>query len=103
MEDTFLLMGRVVGARYAVERPVARGGFGVVYKARHVELSSPVALKVLAASALDRDDAALVERFRLEARTLAALRHPSHGRVGGGHRGRGAVARVGDRAEASSP
>ena len=81
VEDTYQLAGRVVGDRYLVEAPVARGGFGLVYRARHTGLDAPVALKVLTPPEHRADDAGLVERFRQEARTLAALRHPAIVRV----------------------
>ncbi|MDB4931171.1 MAG: Serine/threonine protein kinase, partial [Myxococcaceae bacterium] len=82
-EDAFQLVGSVVADRYSVERVVARGGFGLVYKAAHLELSVPVALKVLVHPEAMRGGAgaALVERFRQEARTLAALKHPAIVRV----------------------
>lgn len=81
-DDSFRLAGTVVDGRYAVERAVARGGGGVVYRAAHVELASPVALKVLVVpDHLRGDEATLVDRFRREARTLAALQHPAVVRV----------------------
>jgi eukaryotic-like serine/threonine-protein kinase len=68
----------VLGERYDVERAVARGGFGVVYYAKHLALGSPVALKVLDVPAnLRGAEATLIERFRREAQTLASLRHPA--------------------------
>jgi len=61
------------GTRYRIEREIARGGMGVVYKAEDIELQRRVAIKVLA-SELASDDA--VERMRAEARTMARLEHP---------------------------
>ncbi len=58
---------------YVVERELARGGMGVVYVARHPELERTVALKLLPADA----DARLLERFAIEARAAARLRHPN--------------------------
>jgi WD40 repeat protein len=58
---------------YVVEGEVARGGMGIVYRARHVELARPVALKMLLEDA--RPEA--VERFRREAQAAARLRHPN--------------------------
>jgi serine/threonine protein kinase len=61
------------GTRYELVGEVARGGMGVVYRARDRELARDVALKVIAASTADADTAA---RLRREARILARLEHP---------------------------
>lgn len=58
---------------YEVERELARGGMGIVYVARSLRLGRRVALKVLQAGAFA--DAEEVERFLLEARAVARLRH----------------------------
>jgi hypothetical protein len=64
LDDRFGLVGRVVGGRYAVERPVARGGCGLVYRATHLELAVPVALKVLVVPEhLRGTDASLARAF----------------------------------------
>ena len=81
--DVFGLVGRTLADKYEVERFVARGGFGSVYYARHIELDAPVAIKVLMVP--DRYEGELraefLDGFRLEARTLAALAHPAIARV----------------------
>jgi serine/threonine protein kinase len=61
------------GTRYELLGEVARGGMGVVYRARDRELGRDVALKLIA---LGRADHAGAERLRREARTLARLEHP---------------------------
>jgi serine/threonine protein kinase len=58
-------------ARYRIERELGKGGMGRVYLARRADLPRDIALKVLLAEVAE--DA---ERFRLEARTTAQLRHP---------------------------
>jgi serine/threonine-protein kinase len=60
---------------YAVEALLGRGGVGVVYRARHLRLNRPVALKTLLSGAY----AGRVERarFHREAEAVAALRHPN--------------------------
>lgn len=61
------------GTRYTIVREIGRGGMGVVYEAEDRELGRNVALKVLA---LDLSSAAMTERMRVEARTMAQLEHP---------------------------
>ncbi|MBC7260364.1 MAG: serine/threonine protein kinase, partial [Chloroflexi bacterium] len=72
------LIGKAIGS-YRIERLIGIGGFARVYKAVHVSLRTPVALKVfhqhLAA------EPQFVERFRAEARTSASLRHSNIVRV----------------------
>lgn len=65
----------VIGnGRYQVMHLQASGGMARIYRAFDTRLGHEVALKVLAPEFLD--DAVRVERFRLEARRVAALRHP---------------------------
>jgi serine/threonine-protein kinase len=60
---------------YDVTGELGRGGVGVVYRARHLRLNRPVALKMLLAGAC----ASRAERQRLsrEAELVAELRHPN--------------------------
>jgi hypothetical protein len=62
-------------AGYRIEELVARGGMGVVYRAIHLGLERPVALKVIARELADRDG--FRERFLRESRLAARLDHPS--------------------------
>ena len=59
---------------YEVETVLGHGGMGVVYKARHLKLNRPVALKMMiyGACATPHEQA----RFQREAEAVAGLRHP---------------------------
>jgi serine/threonine-protein kinase len=60
---------------YEVQELLGRGGMGVVYKAWHLRLQRPVAVKMLLAGAYAKPQE--LERFLREAETLAGLRHPN--------------------------
>jgi len=72
-------VGTRVADKYAIEQTLGRGAMGLVYRAVHVDLGRPVALKVL--KNLEVRDAILLRRFRREAQTAARLDHPNTVRV----------------------
>ena len=55
--------------------PLGAGGMGEVFRATDVRLGRPVALKLLPQK-LSRSNETL-QRFRIEAKTLARLNHPN--------------------------
>ena len=67
-------IGSTLGG-YRVDALIARGGMGVVYRATHLALDRPVALKVIARHLAD--DEGFRERFLRESRLAARLDHPS--------------------------
>jgi eukaryotic-like serine/threonine-protein kinase len=68
------VIGKTLGHFHVIER-VGEGAMGVVYRAHDSDLGRDVALKVLPDD-FARDDERL-RRFRLEARALATVHHPS--------------------------
>ncbi|MDB4993178.1 MAG: Serine/threonine-protein kinase PknB [Myxococcaceae bacterium] len=69
MNDDMLLSG----TPYRLIKKIGEGASGVVYEAEHTELGRRLALKVLAPEHASAKDA--IERFRREARAIAALSH----------------------------
>jgi serine/threonine protein kinase len=59
-------------AQYVVEAPIGRGGMATVYRARHAELGTPFALKLL-----DHRSPEVRDRLLAEGRMQARLQHPN--------------------------
>ena len=60
---------------YEIQDELGRGGMGVVYKALHLALNRPVALKMVRSGV--RASAVELLRFKAEGETVARLNHPN--------------------------
>jgi WD40 repeat protein len=69
-----LLLPHPFGA-YELLEEIARGGMGIVYRARQTQVNRCVAVKVLASGVFAATD--FVRRFRTEAEAVASLEHPN--------------------------
>ena len=65
------LIGTTIDNRYTVEGRLGEGGMGVVYRARHVTLRKPVAIKVLRKA----QEESAWKRFIQEAQTASMINH----------------------------
>jgi serine/threonine protein kinase len=70
-QDPFV--GRTLDDKYSVEERLGAGGMGAVYRARHLQMDRPVAIKVLHQRFVE--DEAARNRFQIEARAAVMLRH----------------------------
>jgi formylglycine-generating enzyme required for sulfatase activity len=64
----------VLDGRYQLEKRLGSGGMGLVFKARHVFLKTPHAIKIILPD-LVGNDSNLLTRFHQEALAAAAIRH----------------------------
>jgi eukaryotic-like serine/threonine-protein kinase len=67
------LVGMLLGGRYRCERKLGQGGMGAVYRAEHVGLGKPVAVKVLLERFAAQREA--LTRFHKEARAASMIAH----------------------------
>ncbi|HEX5707677.1 MAG TPA: serine/threonine-protein kinase, partial [Pyrinomonadaceae bacterium] len=67
------LAGLVLDDKYRLDERLGEGGMGAVYRATHLLIERPVAVKVLSARLVT--DEAAKERFRREARAAGRLQH----------------------------
>ena len=66
--------GTVIANRYRLERPLAAGGMGAVWVARHLQLDIDVAVKLMSESMESAPDSRA--RFEREAKAVARLSSP---------------------------
>ena len=69
------VLGRIIAGRYRVVSLVGAGGMGEVYRAEHVTLKRPTALKFMRPAL--GDDADALARFRREAEQASRIAHPN--------------------------
>lgn len=70
----FLAFQQAIAGRYSIDRELGRGGMGIVYLAREVQLDRLVAIKLLPPERATH--ATTRSQFLDEARTAASLSHP---------------------------
>jgi len=69
------LLGSVLDKRYRIIDRIGEGGMGKVYKAQHIILDKPFAIKVLNPELAQREDS--IKRFINEARLTSKIGHPN--------------------------
>jgi eukaryotic-like serine/threonine-protein kinase len=74
MDEAEARVGTRIG-NYMLRSIIGRGGMGVVYRAEHVYLRRPMAVKVLYRSNFEQPDA--IDRFLREAQTAGVIDHPN--------------------------
>jgi serine/threonine protein kinase len=70
-----LKIGDVLFGAYEIEGKLGEGGMGAVYRARHISLAAPRAIKMMSTNLITDPEA--VERFHREARALLDVHHPA--------------------------
>jgi serine/threonine protein kinase len=69
------LLGTLLNRQFRIVERIAAGGFGAIYRARHLDSACDVAIKVLLPELASNPN--LVARFRREGATLATLCNPN--------------------------
>ena len=75
LPQTAALVGEVLADRYRIDALLGAGAMGTVYRARHVKVGRPFAIKVLHRRLLA--DPKLLRRFDREAQIAGTLDHPN--------------------------
>jgi len=74
MADPASLRDRVLVGRYRLDERLGAGGMGSIWRAHHLVLAAPVAVKLIDREAIPDDDT--MARFMREAQSAATLRSP---------------------------
>ena len=75
MDEPTSTKGDVLAGRYELIESIGRGGFGVVFRARQLNMDREVAIKMLPAAFMTLPD--IVDRFKREAKLTSRLSHPN--------------------------
>ena len=67
-------IGTTLDGKYRLESALGQGGMGTIYRATHLMLDKPVALKLIKSDLVTSPD--VVRRFQREARAASNLNHP---------------------------
>ena len=68
-------LGTTLDGKYKLESALGQGGMGTIYRATHLMLDKPVALKLINAELVSSPD--IIRRFQREARAASNLNHPN--------------------------
>jgi serine/threonine-protein kinase len=74
MAESAISAGHVLVGRYRLETQLGAGGMGTIWRAQHLVLNAPVAVKVIDRTAIPDEET--LSRFMREAQSAAALRSP---------------------------
>ncbi|MEO7037625.1 MAG: serine/threonine-protein kinase [Polyangiaceae bacterium] len=74
MVDPALLRDRVLAGRYRLDERLGAGGMGSIWRAQHLVLAAPVAVKLIDREAVPDEET--LARFMREAQSAATLRSP---------------------------
>jgi eukaryotic-like serine/threonine-protein kinase len=74
MAESAVSAGHVLVGRYRLETQLGHGGMGTIWRAQHLVLNAPVAVKVIDRTAIPDEET--LSRFMREAQSAAALRSP---------------------------
>src|SRR5262245_52827550 len=74
LPDPYHLLGKIIANKYRVEALVGVGGIGAVYRARHLGIDRPVAVKILQPNVV-LDDERWLALFEREAKLAGRLAH----------------------------
>jgi len=68
------LIGEIIAGRYEILEPIGKGGFGCVYKAKHLQVKNIIAIKVLRAEYVE--DKQIAARFQNEVKIAGRINNP---------------------------